>query len=229
MRIDRLTRRGAALALLAPLVPLLAGCASMSNTQKGGVIGAGAGAAAGAAIGKAAGSTAKGAIIGAVVGGAAGAVIGAQMDKQADELADEIPGARVERVGEGVLVTFDSGLLFGFDSDVIEGDARSNLMNLAESLRKYPKTDVLIVGHTDSVGTASYNLQLAERRSRSAANFLASQGVDNDRFDTEGRGETEPLADNGSEAGRRENRRVEVAIFASEEYRRELMRRGSNR
>jgi outer membrane protein OmpA-like peptidoglycan-associated protein len=213
-------------AIAALLVPVTLGaCASMSNTQKGGAIGAGAGAAAGAAIGKAAGSTAKGAIIGAVVGGTAGAIIGARMDKQAEELADEIPGAKIERVGEGLLVTFDSGLLFAFDSDVIEGNARTNLSNLASSLTKYPETDVMIVGHTDSVGTASYNRSLSERRSRAAARYLSSQGVNGDRLTTEGRGETEPIADNDSEMGRSQNRRVEVAIFASEEYRKELLRK----
>lgn len=220
-------QRGYRQAMKAVLVLGLTGtaCSGMSNTQKGAAIGAGAGAAAGAAIGKAAGSTAKGAIIGAVVGGGAGAIIGARMDRQAKELAAEIPGAKIERVGEGLLVTFDSGLLFAFDSDAIEGNAESNLTNLANSLEKYPETDVLIVGHTDSVGTARYNEDLSRRRAAAAARFLASHGVVADRLRTEGRGETEPVADNGSDAGRQQNRRVEVAIFASEEYRKQLIGR----
>ena len=207
------------------LLPFALTACGMTNTQRGAVIGAGAGAAAGAVIGKQAGSTAKGAIIGAVVGGAAGAVIGARMDKQAEELADEIPGAKVERVGEGVLVTFDSGLLFAFDSDAIQGNARTNLQNLAESLKNYQETEVMIIGHTDSVGTDSYNQGLSERRARSAAAFLAQNGISRDRVEALGRGETEPVADNVNDAGRAQNRRVEVAIFASEAYREEMKRR----
>jgi outer membrane protein OmpA-like peptidoglycan-associated protein len=216
-----------ALSLAAALPLATAGCASMSNTQRGAVIGAAGGAAAGAAIGRAAGSTAKGAIIGAAVGGTAGAIIGSQMDKQAEELAREIPDAEIERVGEGLLVTFDSGLLFAFDSDRIQGEAQRNLDNLAESIREYPNTELLIVGHTDAVGTETYNQSLSERRERSAANYLVGRGVNRDRIRTQGLGETEPVQDNTTEAGRAENRRVEVAIFASEEYREQLLRRGS--
>src|SRR3954464_14231505 len=115
------------LILAAAMLPWTAGCASMNGTQKGAVIGAGGGAAVGAAIGKATGSTARGAIIGAAVGGVAGAVIGKQMDKQKDELSGDLKNATVERVGEGLLVTFDSGLLFDYDSDVVKGAAQSNL------------------------------------------------------------------------------------------------------
>jgi outer membrane protein OmpA-like peptidoglycan-associated protein len=212
------------IALIA-LTAMLGGCSSLNQTQRGAVIGAGAGGAVGAAVGAATGSTARGAIIGAAVGGVAGAVIGAQMDKQRDELADDLEGARVERYGEGVLVTFDSGLLFDFDSSVVKGAARSNLTDLANSLRDYPDTEVLIVGHTDSQGSDSYNQGLSERRSVAAKQFLVSQGVPSDRIRTEGLGESEPVASNDSEAGRSQNRRVEVAIFASEEHRQELLRR----
>ena len=207
------------------MAALLGGCSSLNQTQRGAVIGAGAGGAVGAAVGAATGSTARGAIIGAAVGGVAGAVIGAQMDKQRDELADDLEGARVERYGEGVLVTFDSGLLYDFDSSVVKGAARSNLTDLANSLREYPDTEVLIVGHTDSQGSDSYNQGLSERRSVAAKNFLVSQGVPADRIRTEGLGESEPVASNDTEAGRSQNRRVEVAIFASEEHRQELLRR----
>ena len=209
---------------LAVSLPVTMAACSMSRTQKGAVIGAAGGAVAGGAIGKAAGSTAKGAIIGAAVGGAAGAIIGAQMDKQAKEIAARIPNAKVERVGEGVLVTFDSGLLFAFDSEVIEGNARSNLDNLATSVRQYPETELLIVGHTDSIGSATYNQGLSQRRAQSASAYLASQGVTSQRIRTDGRGEAEPVADNGYDSGRDQNRRVEVAIFASEEYRDRLMK-----
>jgi outer membrane protein OmpA-like peptidoglycan-associated protein len=211
------TRSTASVLALAMVLPA---CASMNRTQKGAVIGAAGGGALGALVGKKLGSTAKGAIIGAAVGGVTGAAIGRQMDKQAAELAMEIPGARVERVGEGIAVTFDSGLLYDYDSDVVRGAARENLTNLAESLRKYPKTDVLIVGHTDATGTDSYNYGLSERRARSARNFLVAQGVGGERINTAGRGEGEPVDSNDTADGRQQNRRVEVAIFASAEMRR---------
>ncbi len=191
----------------------------MSRTQKGAVIGAAAGGAAGAVIGNKVGSTAKGAIIGAAVGGTAGAIIGRRMDKQAEELAMEIPGARVERVGEGIVVTFDSGLLFAYDSDAIQGAARENLTNLAESLRKYSDTDILIVGHTDATGSDSYNQALSERRAASATAFLSAQGVTRARVRPAGRGELEPIESNESAEGRAQNRRVEVVIVANEQLR----------
>ncbi|MGD8278928.1 MAG: OmpA family protein [Gemmatimonadota bacterium] len=212
-----------AIAALLVLPILGTGCASMTNQDKGVAVGVGAGAAAGAAVGKATGSTARGAIIGAIVGGTAGGIIGRQMDKQAEELADELPNATVERVGEGLLVTFDSGILFEFDSEVIKGSARDNLIELATSVKKYPDTELLIVGHTDAVGTDSYNQSLSERRSGSARRFLVSQGVTDARIRTEGRGEAEPVASNDTDAGRAQNRRVEVAIFASEAYRKKLV------
>ena len=207
--------------LLAAVVPM-AGCASMSGTQKGAVIGGAAGAAAGAAIGKATGSTARGAIIGAAVGGVAGAVIGRQMDKQGDELEDDLEGATVERYGEGLLITFESGLLFDFDSDVVNGNAQTNLSNLAHSLESYPGTEVLIVGHTDATGSDSYNQNLSQRRAAAARAFLVSRGVPSDRIRTEGLGESEPVATNATTEGQAQNRRVEVAIFADEATREKL-------
>jgi len=204
------------------------GCSSANKAEKGGVIGAAAGGAAGALIGHATGSTARGAIIGAVVGGAAGAIIGHQMDKQAQELQQNIPGAIVERVGEGIQVTFASGLLFDFDSDVIRGNARSNLDALVDNLHKYSKRDLLIVGHTDAIGTAGYNQDLSERRAASAARYLRSRGVDT-QIVTHGRGEDEPVATNDTEEGRARNRRVEVAIYASEDLKDEARRQVSTR
>ena len=203
---------------------VLGGCSSLSSTEKGAIIGAGAGGAIGGVIGKQTGSTARGAIIGAAVGGVVGAVIGRQMDKQAEELAQNIPGATVTRIGEGIAVTFASGLLYDFDSDRVRAEAAQNLRNLSASLDQYPNTELLIVGHTDSQGPDSYNWDLSERRARSAAEYLASQGVARARLRTAGRGETEPIAGNDSETGQQQNRRVEVAIFASEAYRNELRR-----
>ena len=207
----------------------LGACASLNKKETGAIIGAGAGAAVGGVIGKNNGSTAKGAIIGAAVGGTIGAVIGHQMDQQAKELEQNIPGAVVERVGEGIQVTFASGILFDFDSDVVQGDARSNLVTLASSLGKYPDSDLLIVGHTDSVGTDAYNQTLSEERARAAAAVLMSEGVAQSRVGTRGLGETEPVVPNDSDANRQKNRRVEVAIYASEAAREEAKRRaGSN-
>jgi outer membrane protein OmpA-like peptidoglycan-associated protein len=197
----------------------------MNNKQKGAIIGAAGGAAVGGVIGKNNGSTAKGAIIGAVVGGTAGAIIGHQMDQQAKELEQNIPGAKVQRVGEGIQVTFDSGLLFDFDSDDVRGDASTNLSELGNSLEKYPGSQLLIVGHTDSVGRDEYNQDLSERRARSAADYLVSRGVEASRIDTRGLGENEPVATNDTDMGRQANRRVEIAIYASEAYREEVQRR----
>ena len=198
-------------------VLVLAACAT--NTQTGAVVGTAGGAVVGGVIGKVAGSTAKGAIIGAVVGGVAGVIIGSRMDKQAKELEQNIEGAKVERVGEGIQVTFDSGLLYDFDSDVVRPDAKTNLNKLAASLEKYAGSNLLIVGHTDQVGSSEYNQALSERRAESSARYLVSQGVNGARVDTRGLGETEPVASNGTEAGRQANRRVEVAIFASKQAR----------
>src|SRR5687767_9301128 len=150
--------------LIAAMLATGAGCATWNRTTKGAVIGAAGGAAVGGLIGKAAGSTAKGAIIGAAVGGVGGAIIGRQMDKQAEELAKELPGATVERVGEGILVTFESGILYDFNSDALRSAARDNLRNLSTSLQKYPRTNVLLVGHTDAVGSDLYNEGLSQRR-----------------------------------------------------------------
>ncbi len=204
---------------LASTVVLTSACSTWSRKEQGAAIGAGAGAVVGGVVGKQVGNTARGAIVGAVLGGAAGAIIGHQMDQQARELMAAIPGARVERVGEGIAVTFDSGLLFAFDSDVVQGAARSNLQNLAKSLEKHNGSQVLIVGHTDDVGSDSYNQSLSARRADAARATLVSDGVDRSRIETSGRGETEPIAANGSDSGRSQNRRVEVAIYAGPEQR----------
>ena len=223
-----LVRIHRSIAVLAGASLALGGCASLNNKEKAGIIGATGGTIAGGAIGKANGSTAKGAILGAVVGGAAGMIIGHQMDKQAAELKQNIPGAIVERVGEGIQVTFASGLLFDFDSDIVRSEARTNLRNLAASLDKYPGSELLIVGHTDSVGTDAYNLALSQRRAEAAAAYLAAQGVDRARLSSRGLGEGEPVAPNDSDAGRSRNRRVEVAIYAGEAQRAAAKRQVSN-
>ncbi len=222
-------RRSTALAAVALLsVGPLSACASLNNRDQGAIIGGAAGGAIGGVIGNQTGSTARGAIIGAVVGGAAGAIIGHQMDQQAKELQQNIPGATVARVEEGIVVTFDSGLLYDFDSEVVKPAARENLRNLANSLDKYPDTRVLLAGHTDAVGDATYNQRLSERRAAAAARALVEAGVPNSRLTTAGLGMREPIASNDTETGRAENRRVEVAIYASEAYR-ERARREAGR
>ena len=204
------------------------GCASLNKKESGAIIGAGTGAAIGAAVGSANGSTAKGAIIGAAVGGAAGAVIGHQMDQQAKEIKQNIPGAIVERVGEGLQVTFESGLLFDFDSDVLRAQARENLTTFAKSLDKYPGTDVLIVGHTDDKGTDTYNQSLSSRRAAATSNYLANEGVLRARLRATGRGESEPLVANDTEANRQKNRRVELAIYANQALKTQAFQKSGN-
>jgi len=218
-------KRGSRVVAIAAAAGLtLAGCESWNRTAKGGAIGAGAGGAVGALIGHATGSTVRGAIIGAAVGGAAGALIGRRMDQQAEKLKAELPGAQVSRVGEGIAVTFESGILFPFDSNALQPSGRDNLSKLAASLADNPKTDVMIVGHTDSVGRPEYNNGLSERRARAASDYLAAQGVSRSRLRPSGRGEDEPIASNESETGRQQNRRVELAIFANQQWREEAKR-----
>lgn len=211
--------------LLLPLLVaglLIGGCGVLSSTEEGAIIGAGAGAAGGAAIGKAVGNTAEGAVLGAVIGGTAGAIIGQRMDRKAQELDDDLEHAEVQRVGEGIIVTFDSGLLFDFDSATLRDDARRDLREFAASMNDFEETNILIVGHTDSVGAESYNEQLSERRAQSAGDYLSQQNIASNRLTVTGKGETEPVAPNETAEGRQLNRRVEIAIYASEEYRQEV-------
>jgi len=195
---------------------LIAGCASMKKRDKGALIGAGAGAAAGAVIGKQAGNTALGAIIGAVVGGAAGAYIGNYMDKQAEEMRQDIEGATITRVGEGIKITFDSGILFDVDKSNLRPEAVTNLQKLAVILNKYEDTEVLIEGHTDSDGTNEYNRDLSIRRAQSVATSLSTNQVNASRFTIMGYGEEQPIADNSTVDGKQANRRVEIAIYAND-------------
>jgi outer membrane protein OmpA-like peptidoglycan-associated protein len=205
---------------LAAAAVLASGCQTLNTSkEKGAIIGAAGGAVVGGVVGKATGSTARGAIVGAAVGGAAGAIIGHQMDQKAKEIQTTVAGADVTRVGEGLVVTFDSGLMFDFDSDVLRTESKKNLDNLASSLNNFGDSKLLLVGHTDAQGTDSYNLDLSRRRSASVARYLESRGVSASRVQTAGRGEGEPIAANDSEMGRQENRRVEVAIYASDKMR----------
>lgn len=202
------------LTILALLLSM--GCSS-SKTVKGGAIGAGVGAVIGGVIGHKAGNTAVGAIIGAAVGGTAGALIGNYMDKQAEEMQQDIRNARVERVGEGIKITFDSGLLFQTNSASLSPTAESNVKELARILAKYKDTDILVEGHTDSVGTEEYNEKLSQRRAESVASYAKGLGVKGSRFTTIGYGESQPVASNADASGRQKNRRVEIAIMANDD------------
>ena len=199
------------------LIVSLVGCASMSRRDKGAIFGAGGGAVIGGVIGNQAGSTAVGAILGAAIGGAAGAYIGNYMDDQAAEIERDLDGATVERVGEGIKITFDSGILFDVDRAEVQQPARVNLSNLAVILNKYDDTFILIEGHTDATGSNEHNLGLSRSRAQAVANYLTAVPVDATRFTIMGYGEDQPVADNESFEGRRANRRVEIAIMANDD------------
>jgi outer membrane protein OmpA-like peptidoglycan-associated protein len=193
----------------------LLGCNSLSKSQKGVLIGAGAGGAVGAGIGKAAGNTALGAILGASVGGVAGGIIGKKMDKQAKEI-EQIPGAEVKRVGEGINVTFDSGVLFDTDQSTLTAASQSKLSELAGILNKYPDTYILIEGHTDSSGATSHNNTLSKNRADAVANYLEGRSVADQRVRTKWYGESQPKFPNDTKDNMAKNRRVEFAIYANE-------------
>lgn len=203
---------------------LILGCEATKNAnnkQKGAVIGATGGAVIGGVIGNNTGdgNTALGAIIGGVVGGTAGAIIGDRMDKQAKKIEEEIPGAEVERVGEGINVTFDetSGVYFATDKYNINDKSQKTLNKLAGIFKEYPQTNILVEGHTDSTGSDSYNLTLSKNRAQAVSNYLVDTGVDRGRLTTKWYGESQPKYDNNTAEGRAKNRRVEIAIVANEE------------
>jgi outer membrane protein OmpA-like peptidoglycan-associated protein len=200
---------------------MLAGCKNMSRSQKGAVIGAAGGGTIGAVIGKATGNTALGAILGATVGGVTGAVIGRKMDKQAEEIKKEVPGAKVERVGEGIVVEFNNKVLFGFDQAELGSGAKASLDDLVVVLNKYPDTNIEIQGHTDDSGTETYNQGLSERRAGAVSSYLRSNGISSGRITTRGFGETAPKYSNDNEDGRANNRRVDFLITANEKMKKE--------
>ncbi len=192
-----------------------------NNQQRGTVIGAAAGAVLGGVLGNNVGNknnSELGAVLGGVVGGVAGNVIGKKMDKRAKEIKETLPGAEVERVGEGIKVTMKENIVnFGFDSSNLTAVAKTNLDKLAMVLKNNPDTNINIYGYTDSKGTDEYNLNLSDRRAAAVRSYLNSVGVDNSRMITMGMGEKNPVASNDTDAGRAENRRVEFAITANEE------------
>ncbi|MGM0531460.1 MAG: OmpA family protein [Bacteroidota bacterium] len=207
---------------------IFTGCASWNKTQKGAAVGTTAGGAAGAVIGRTSGNTALGAIIGAAAGGATGAVIGRQMDKQAEDLAKKMPDAKVERVGEGIVVEFSSNILFAFDKSNLSEDAKTNLDKLVVVLNSYPDTDIEVQGHTDSKGSETYNQTLSEQRAGTVSVYLSGEGIAYNRLTIKGFGETLPKYENETAEGRTQNRRVEFLIAANEKMKAEAEKEASN-
>ena len=193
-----------------------------SNTQKGGAIGAAGGAILGAIIGNNTGKKGSGgelgAVIGGVVGGTAGVLIGKKMDKQAQQIEEEIPGAVVERIDDGIVITFDenSGVYFDTNKYNINADSEVLLNKLSGILLEYPDTNVVVVGHTDSTGADEYNMTLSKNRAESVTNFFISKGIASNRFTTSWFGEEQPVADNTTPEGRAKNRRVNLAIVPND-------------
>ncbi|WP_372919847.1 OmpA family protein [Salegentibacter sp.] len=213
---------------------MLFGCEATknaSNKQKGAVIGSTGGAVIGGVVGNNTGdgNTALGAIIGGVVGGTAGAIIGDRMDKQAQRIEEEVPGAEVERVGEGINVTFDesSGVYFDTEKYNINSRSKETLNKLADIFKEYPDSNILVEGHTDNTGSESYNLTLSKNRAQAVTNYLLGEGLARERFDTKWYGELQPKYDNSTADGRAKNRRVELAIVANEELKEEAKRKAA--
>ncbi|WP_375446837.1 OmpA family protein [uncultured Fibrella sp.] len=203
----------------------LMSCKSIKNntnkTQRGAGIGAGAGAVAGGIIGRKSGNTVLGAILGATVGGAAGAVIGRKMDKQAEDLKKDLPNATVERVGEGIKITFNSDILFDVGKADLKDVTKRQLADFAQTLEKYPDTNLVIEGHADATGSDDLNLRLSNQRADAVSGYLKSVGVKGGRLSEKGYGESQPVADNSTETGRAKNRRVDIAVFANEKMQRD--------
>jgi len=191
-------------------------CASWNQATRGVVIGGAGGAVLGGVIGHAAGNTLLGAILGAAVGGGAGAIIGNYMDKQAAEMQRDLEGAEVQRIGEGIKITIDSGILFDIDKSDLRPVSKTNLAALAKILNKYSDTNILIEGHTDNTGSDDHNMNLSKNRAQSVAFNLATLEVKSVRFSIAGFGETQPIVTNDTPEGRQKNRRVDIAVLAND-------------
>jgi len=209
------------------LIFLIMGC-NATKTQKGAAIGGAAGAVGGNIIGRAAGNSTLGTIIGAAVGGTAGAIIGHDMDKQAEQIKTQIPGAKVERVGEGIKVEFNEKILFAFSKSDLSDSAKKNLNNLATILNNNPNTNIEIQGHTDSRGTEEYNMGLSLRRANAVRDYLISQGIDGKRMTVKGYGETAPAYSNDTPEGMAQNRRVEFLITANDQMKAQAEKQATN-
>jgi outer membrane protein OmpA-like peptidoglycan-associated protein len=200
---------------------LFPACKSLNNTQKATGIGVAAGAGAGALIGGGGKSSVIGALIGAAVGGGAGYLIGSNMDKQAKAIKQAVPDAQVERVGEGINMTFNSGLLFRINSDDLSDSAKYNLGRIATVFNNYPETIILVEGHTDNTGTDAYNIELSKKRAYAVTDYLIAKGVAKDRFVVKWYGKDQPKYPNDTDANRKLNRRVEVGVMANSTLKKE--------
>jgi len=191
-----------------------------NNTQRGAAIGAVGGAVLGGILGNnlgKGGNGAMGAVLGGVIGGVAGGVIGNKMDKQAREIETALPGAQVERVGEGIkLVLGENSVRFDTNKSTLTTTAKANLDKLVPVFKSYADTDIVIYGYTDSTGSAEYNLNLSQQRANSVEKYLESKGLNMLRFKMVGMGIADPIATNDTPEGRSQNRRVEFAITANE-------------
>lgn len=215
------------LLFILPAFLLIAMGCNTTKSQKGAVIGGTAGAVGGAIIGKAAGNKTLGTILGAAIGGSAGAIIGRNMDKQAEEIKNDIPGAKVERVEEGIQVEFNEKILFAFSKSDLSDAAKTNLNNLVNVLNKYPNTNIEVQGHTDPRGTDEYNMGLSERRAATVADYLKMQGIAASRVTTKGYGESAPAYPNDTEEGMAQNRRVEFLITANDQMKEEAKKQAN--
>ena len=211
-----------------------------NNTQKGAAVGAASGAVIGGVIGNNVGdknNTALGAIIGAVVGGAAGGIIGNKMDRQAEEIKEEIPGAEVQRVGEGINVTFNdknpdgskAGVYFKTNVYDISPNSKLALDKLVKVFTQYPETNILIEGHTDNRGTDEYNNNLSQKRAIAVGNYLKSAGIAASRLTVKWYGESQPKVENSSPENMAENRRVEFAITANDKMKEQAAKEAANK
>ena len=229
--------------LMASVIFILTACNStqkMNSKQKGAAVGAAGGAAVGSIIGNNVGkksNTVLGALIGAVVGGVAGGLIGDKMDRQAEAIKTEVPGAKVTRAEEGINVTFDeknpdgsaAGVFFGTNQFNISANSRLTLAKLVKIFNNYPETNILIEGHTDNVGTPPYNLSLSQRRADAVGDFLKGEGIPSNRLTIKWYGETQPKADNSTDAGRASNRRVEFAVTANDKMKAEAKQQATQK
>ena len=215
---------------------LVTACKTVKNSshkQWGATVGAASGAVIGGVLGNNVGkgnNTALGAIIGAAIGGVAGGYIGDRMDRQAERIEEEIPGAEVTRVGEGINVIFneDAGVYFDTNKSGVKGTSATTLDKLAGIFKEYPKSYILVEGHTDSAGPDDYNMKLSQQRAESVTQYLVAKGIDVGRFTTKWYGESQPRGDNSTTEGKAKNRRVELAIVASEELKEEAKQNTGN-
>jgi len=217
-------------------IALLTSCKAVKNSshkQRGATVGATSGAVIGGVLGNNVGkgnNTALGAIIGAVVGGVAGGYIGDRMDRQAERIEEEIPGAEVTRVGEGINVIFneDAGVYFDTNKSGVKGTSATTLDKLAGIFMEYPKSYILVEGHTDSAGPDDYNMKLSQQRAESVTKYLVAKGINTGRFTTKWYGESQPRESNETSEGKAKNRRVELAIVANEELKEEAKEKTGN-